>query len=99
MTNVPIGPTTVLGGGVTVAAFVAAVVAFILGARDEGTIGSLVIGGVSLITTLIGRYYQAGKIIEHAIEVATVSPVEPKTYGRGRRAKPRVEASPHMREK
>jgi hypothetical protein len=75
MHKVPVGPTTVLGGGVTLASFAAAVVAFALGARDEGTIGPLVIGGVSLVTTLVGRYAQA--------VAATKAGVAPLTYGTG----------------
>lgn len=56
---VSVGVTTVAGGTVTVAAYAVAVVAFIQGARDEQTISALVIGTLSLLTTLGGRYAQA----------------------------------------
>lgn len=59
MARVSVGPTTVGGAGVTVAAFVAAIVAFASGARDEATVGALVAGVAALVTTLIGRYAQA----------------------------------------
>lgn len=59
MASVKVGPTTVAGGAVTLAAYGVAVVAFIQGARDEQTISALVIGTLSLLTTLGGRYAQA----------------------------------------
>lgn len=76
MQKVPIGPTTVLGGGVTLAAFVAAIVAVIQGARDEATIGALVTGVIGLVTTLAGRYAQA--------VAATKAGVAPATWGTGK---------------
>lgn len=57
--TVGIGPTTVAGGTVTVAAFAAAIVAFANGATDEATIGPLIAGTIALVTTLFGRYAQA----------------------------------------
>jgi hypothetical protein len=59
MSQVKVGPTTVAGGTITLAAYAVAVVAFIQGARDEQTISALVVGTVSLVTTLGGRYAQA----------------------------------------
>jgi thiamine transporter ThiT len=57
--NVPVGASTVAGGSVSLVAFALAIVAFITGARDEATIGALVTGLVSLVTTLAGRFAQA----------------------------------------
>lgn len=59
MDSVNVGPTTVAGGAVTLAAYAVAVVAFINGARDEETMSALVVGTLSLLTTLGGRYAQA----------------------------------------
>lgn len=59
MQKVPVGPTTVAAGTFTVASFAAAVVAYATGARDEATISMLVLGGVTLVTSLAGRYGQA----------------------------------------
>lgn len=56
---VSVGPSTMIGGGVSLAAFVAAIVAFIAGARDAATIGALATGVIILVTTLGGRYAQA----------------------------------------
>lgn len=56
---VAIGPTTVAGSAITLAAYAVAIVAFIHGARDEQTLSALAIGTLSLLTTLGGRYAQA----------------------------------------
>lgn len=59
MASVKVGPTTVVGGTVTLAAYAVAIVAFINGARDEQTISALIVGTLSLLTVLGGRYAQA----------------------------------------
>jgi hypothetical protein len=56
---VAVGKSTVAGGSVTLVAYALAIVAFAQGARDEATIGALVVGTLSLLTTLAGRYGQA----------------------------------------
>lgn len=57
--KVAIGTSTVAGGTVSLVAFALALVAFWQGARDEATISALVVGLVSLVTVLGGRYAQA----------------------------------------
>lgn len=57
--KVAVGKTTVAGGAVTVAAYAVAIVAFVQGARDEATMSALIVGTLSLLTTLGGRYAQA----------------------------------------
>jgi len=61
-TKVPIGPTSVAGYGVSTAAFVAAVLAFINGDHGPSTIGVIAagtIGALAFLATQIGRYRQA----------------------------------------
>lgn len=58
-TNVSVGPSTVLGGGITVAAYAGAIAAFATGHHDAETIELLATGTVSLVATLLGRYAQA----------------------------------------
>lgn len=65
---VSVGPSTMIGGGVSLAAFVAAVVAFIAGARDAATIGALATGVIVLVITLGGRYAQAVVQIVQAVK-------------------------------
>lgn len=70
--KVPIGPTTVLGVGTGVSAFVAAIVAFILGDRSEKTVGAIVggaVGAVLLAITFIGRYVQSWLLVKHHIRL------------------------------
>lgn len=57
--GVSVGPATILGGGVTVAAYVAAVVAIFNGARDVETITLVIVGTIALVVTLVGRFAQA----------------------------------------
>lgn len=57
--KVAVGTSTVAGGTVSLVAFALALVAFWQGARDEATISALVVGLVSLVTVLGGRYAQA----------------------------------------
>lgn len=57
--KVAVGKTTVYGGSITLVAYAAAVFAFLNGARDEATISALVVGTLSLLMTLGGRYAQA----------------------------------------
>lgn len=57
--KVKAGISTLSLGGVSAAAYVAAVVAFFNGARDEVTIGTAVIGTVALVTMAAGRFWQA----------------------------------------
>lgn len=58
-TKVSIGPTTVGGTTISLAAFAVAIVAFAQGARDEETFSALGVGALALLTTLGGRYGQA----------------------------------------
>lgn len=57
--KVSVGPTTIAGSTVTLAAFALAVVAFAQGARDEETFSALAVGALSLVTVLAGRFGQA----------------------------------------
>lgn len=57
--GVSIGPATVIGSGVTLAAYIAAVVAILNGARDVETITLAAVGTVALVVTLVGRFAQA----------------------------------------
>lgn len=57
--NVPVGVSTVAGGGVSLVAFVLAVIAFATGAHDAETLALLATGLVSLVTVLLGRYAQS----------------------------------------
>lgn len=71
-TKVAVGPTTVLGAGVSTSAFIAAVLAFLFGDRSEATVGTIVggaVGALILAITLAGRYAQA--------KALTVPPVVP----------------------
>ena len=66
--KVPVGVATVAGYGVTVTGFAAAVVAFIMGDRDEQTDGVIVAGavaGLAFAITQIGRYVQAKAAIKY----------------------------------
>jgi hypothetical protein len=61
-TDPPVGLGTKVGLGVSTAAFVAAVVAFITGDRSEQTLGVLVsaaVGAITLAVTIGGRMLQA----------------------------------------
>src|SRR4051794_5159705 len=61
-TDPPVGLGTKVGLGVSSAAFVAAVVAFITGDRSEQTLGVLVsaaVGALTLAVTIGGRMLQA----------------------------------------
>lgn len=71
--KVAIGPSTVAGGTVTVAAFVAAVVAFAQGARDEVTVATLAVGALTLVTTLAGRFAQATAATKAAAAPAPIA--------------------------
>lgn len=73
--KVSAGLSTVSLGGVSAAAYVAAIVAFFSGARDEATIGTAVIGTVALVTMAAGRFWQAiAKTKREAIIAATAPP-------------------------
>lgn len=61
--KVPVGVSTIAGGGVSLAAFVGALVAFVTGAHDAATIELLATGLVSLALVLGGRYAQAAVAI------------------------------------
>jgi hypothetical protein len=71
--KVSVGPTTVAGGTITLAAYAVAVVAFIQCARDEQTISALVIGTLSLVMTLGGRYAQAVAAVRAAAPEPSVA--------------------------
>lgn len=71
--TVGVGKSTVAGGSVTLIAYALAIVAFAQGARDEATIGALVVGTVSLLTTLAGRYGQA---IAAILATRTPAPID-----------------------
>jgi hypothetical protein len=88
--KVKVGPSTVAGGGVSLVAFVLALVAFVQGARDEATFSALAVGVVSLVTTLAGRYAQAvAQAVAHAVAHA---------FAQGLVADPLVWAPPEVPE-
>src|SRR5579863_3999994 len=60
--KVPVGVTSQAGYGVTIAALVAAVLAYLLGDHSQAQLGSIVgasVAVISLVATQIGRYVQA----------------------------------------
>lgn len=70
--KVPIGPTTILGSSVSIAAFGLAVVAYLTGDHSQQTVGTIVAGAVSLgalaITAAV-RGKQAQVLAHKAIAV------------------------------
>jgi hypothetical protein len=68
--HVGVGLSTAAGGAVTVAAYLAAIVAFAQGARDEATLSALAVGTVALVTTIAGRVAQAVAAIKTATPAA-----------------------------
>ena len=75
--RVAFGTSSTAGAGVTVAAYVAAVIALVDGARDEATLTLVVVGTVALVTTLAGRFAQAVAAIKRApaVRELDVAPV------------------------
>lgn len=74
--QVGIGLSTIAGGSVTAAAYIAAIAAFIGGARDEVTLSTLAVGTVALVSTIAVRGAQAVAAIRHAGFAQTVANVE-----------------------
>lgn len=72
--KIPVGPTSVLGGGVTLAAYMAAIAAFAGGQHDAVTISTLAVGTLSLLATMAGRFAQAHAVIKHSVPVAPPAP-------------------------
>jgi hypothetical protein len=85
-TKVSIGPTTVGGTTISLAAFAVAIVAFAQGARDEETFSALGVGALALLTTLGGRYGQAiAQALSYGTGLGPARKAEPETvdYGGG----------------
>lgn len=62
MPKIPIGPATIAGYSVSLAGFIAAVLAYANGSRDEQTLGVITagaIGAIAFVITQAGRYAQA----------------------------------------
>jgi hypothetical protein len=59
MPKVSVGLSTISLGGVSLTAYVLAVLAFVNGARDEATITTAAIGTVALVSMAAGRFWQA----------------------------------------
>lgn len=57
--KVPVGLSTLSLGGISLVAYVLAVIAFIDGQRDDATISAVVVGTVALVTMAAGRFWQA----------------------------------------
>lgn len=83
-TKVAVGPSTVLGAGVSTSAFVAAVLAFLFGDHSQQTLGTIVGGALSgtvLVVTLAGRYLQAHAALTNAAPGALNEDVPGLTEG------------------
>jgi hypothetical protein len=77
--KVKAGVSTFSLGGVSLAAYVLAIVAFVQGARDEATISAAAIGTVALVTMAAGRFWQAvAKIRVEQAKAAKSSTTTPK---------------------
>jgi hypothetical protein len=75
-TKVKVGLSTVLGVLATLGAFAAAITAYKQGDRSEQTLGTIagtVVGVISLVTTMAGRFAQAHKIAGHQLDDETAN--------------------------
>jgi hypothetical protein len=75
--RVAVGLSTLAGGGVTVVAYLLAIIAFADGARDEATISAVVVGTIALVTTIAARIAQAVAAIKATAPVAPAVAVAP----------------------